>query len=116
MHRKPQKPLLVLFLKSRDSSARLSIVAIQIDPHTSVVRERCDCYHSHSPCRISCVERSTGGLLAQRWEANSGLTSWNVAKLGENQRKEGENLWPNLRRVSLKFEKMEGKALRQFVL
>jgi hypothetical protein len=109
MHHKPQKPLLVMFLKSRDPSAKLSIVAIQIDSHTSVVRERCDCYNSHSTCRISCIERSKGGsLLAQRWEADSGLTSWNIAKLGENQRKERENLWPNLRRVSLRFQKMEG--------
>jgi hypothetical protein len=112
MHQKPQKPLLVMFLKSRDSSAKLSIVAVQIDSHTSVIRERCECYSSHSTCRTSCVERSKGGsLLAQRWEADSGLTSFNAAKLGEHQRKEGENIWPNLRRVSLRFEKMEGTVL-----
>jgi hypothetical protein len=34
-----------------------------------------------------------------------------LAKVGEWQRKEGENLWPNLRRVSIKFDKMEGKSL-----
>jgi hypothetical protein len=110
MHHKPQKPLLVIFLKSRDPSAKLSIVAIQIDSNTSVVRERCDCYNSHSTCRISCVERSSGGgLLAQRWEADAGLTSFNAAKLGEHQRKDSQNGWPNLKRVSLRFEKMEGK-------
>lgn len=109
LHKKPQKPMLVIFLKSKDASARLSIVAIQIDSHTSVKRDRCDCYNSHSGCRISCLEREKGqSLLAQRWDADE-AGNWNLAKLSEWQRKEGENLWPGLRRVSMKFEKMEGE-------
>lgn len=101
--------MLVIFLKSKDASARLSIVAIQIDSHTSVKRDRCDCYNSHSGCRISCLEREKGqSLLAQRWDADE-AGNWNLAKLSEWQRKEGENLWPGLRRVSMKFEKMEGE-------
>jgi hypothetical protein len=75
-----------------------------------VKRERCECYNSHSACRISCVERERGGsLLAQRWDSDAGLHSWNLAALGESQRKESQDLWPNLRRVSMKFEKMDGK-------
>jgi hypothetical protein len=113
LHHKPQKPLLVIFLKSREAPSKLSIVAIQIDNHTSVKRERCECYNSHSSCRISCVERERGGsLLAQRWDSDAGLHSWNLAALGESQRKESQDLWPNLRRVSMKFEKMEGKFKR----
>lgn len=116
LHRKPQKPLLVLFLKGRDAQAKLSIVAVEIDHNTSVKRERCECYNSHSSCRISCVEQERGGSLrAQRWDADS-LTSWDVAKVGEWQRIEGENLWPNLRRVSMKFEKMEGMSYFTHVL
>jgi hypothetical protein len=111
LHHKPQKPMLVIFLKSRDASSKLSVVAIQIDNHTNVKRERCDCYNSHSECRISCLERDMGkSLLAQRWDSDSGTAGWNLANVGEWQRKEGENRWPNLRRVSMKFEKMEGKS------
>ncbi|KAE9994398.1 hypothetical protein EG327_010838 [Venturia inaequalis] len=109
LHRKPQKPLLVMFLKGRDASARLSIVAVEIDHNTAVKRERCECYNSHSSCRVSCVEQERGGILrAQRWDAED-LAAWDVAKVGEWQRKEGEKVWPNLRRVSMKFEKMEDR-------
>lgn len=108
LHCKPQKPLLVMFLKGRDASAKLSIVAVEIDHNTAIKRERCECYNSHSSCRISCVEQERGGnLRAQRWDADN-LSSWNVAKIGQWQRKESEKLWPNLKRVSMKFEKMEG--------
>lgn len=104
LHHKPQKPMLVIFLKSKAPSARLSIVAIQIDADTSIKRDRCLCYNSHSTCRTSCLERDKGGtLLAQRWDG------WDLAKLGEHQRKESENVWSKLIRVSMKFEKMEGK-------
>ncbi|QDS77829.1 hypothetical protein FKW77_006177 [Venturia effusa] len=109
LHRKPPKPLLVMFLKGRDAVAKLSIVAVEIDHNTAVKRERCECYNSHSSCRTSCVEQDRGGILrAQRWDAES-LAAWDVAKVGEWQRKEGEKVWPNLRRVSMKFEKMEDR-------
>jgi hypothetical protein len=107
---KPRKPLLVLFLKSRDTLHKLSIVAIEVDSRTKVVRERCDCSNDHySTCRVSCVERTEGdGLLAQRWESDSGSTGLNAAKLGEYQRNSSEKLWPGLKRIALRFEKMEG--------
>jgi hypothetical protein len=109
LHSKPDKPLLVIFLKSRDSSAKLSLVAIQIDDKTAVERERCTCTSSSSQCRISCVEREGGNLVAQRWDADDGLSSWNLARIGLNQRSERGDKWENVRRVSLKFEKMEGR-------
>lgn len=112
LHEKPSKPLLVILLKSKDASAKLAIVAVQIDDHTKVIRERCECRTSHSQCPISCIERSGGSLLAQRWEADQGLGSWNLAKLGMDQRKDlPEDAWNNVKRVSMKFESMEGEYL-----
>jgi hypothetical protein len=109
LHIKPAKPLLVIFLKSQDASAKLAIAAIQIDDNTEVKRERCQCRTSNSPCRISCIERSDGCLLVQRWDANLGLGSWNLAKLGTEQRKElPENAWNDVKRVSMKFDSLEG--------
>jgi hypothetical protein len=111
LHEKPAKPLLVIFLKSREVSAKLAIAAIQIDEKTLVQRERCGCRTSNSQCRISCIERSDGHLLAQRWDADQGLGSWNLAKLGVEQRKElPEDAWNDVKRVSIKFESMEGRS------
>jgi hypothetical protein len=111
LHTKPSKPMLVIFLKSKDLSAKRSIVAIQIDDATSVERERCDCRSSNSQCRISCLERADGYLLAQRWDALNGLNSWNLAKLGMEQRKESEDRWEKVTRVSLKFGSWQGDLL-----
>jgi hypothetical protein len=113
LHQKPNKPLLVLFLKSRDQSPKLSIVAIQIDDATSVERQRCDCLSSHSKCRRSCIEREGGMLLAQRWTADDSPGSWNLGKLGVGQRSEKENLWHNIKRVTIKFERWEGTLIEK---
>jgi hypothetical protein len=113
LHEKPAKPLLVIFLKSRDASVKLALAAIEIDDNTEVKRERCGCRTSDSQCRVSCIERSDGYLLAQRWDADQGLGSWNLAKLGTEQRKElPEDAWENVKRVSMKFDSMEGKLPR----
>jgi hypothetical protein len=109
LHHKPSKPLLVIFLKSQDASANLAIAAIQVDDKTEVKRERCQCRTSNSKCRISCIERSEGFLLAQRWNANQGLASWNLAQVGTEQRKElPANAWNNVKRVSMSFDCLEG--------
>ena len=109
IHTKPGKPLLVIFLKSKEASGRLAIVAIQIDEKTSVERERCMCRSSESNCVDSCIERSGSNLLAQRWDANDGLGSWNLAKLGVEQRNElPEDAWKDLKRVKMKFDNLEG--------
>lgn len=112
LHVKPMKPMLVIYLKSRDPSAKLSLVAIQIDDATSVKRDRCDCRSSSSHCRISCLERTNEPLLVQRWNADNSLASWNLAKLGLEQRNDFEYGWEKVKRVSFKFEKWEGKKLR----
>jgi hypothetical protein len=109
LHSKPDKPLLVIFLKSRDSSAKLSLVAIQIDDRTAVERERCKCRTSNSQCRTSCVERKRSDLVARRWYADDGLSGWNLARLGLDQRSESGGKFENVQRVSLTFEKMEGE-------
>lgn len=103
--------MLVIFLKSQDQSAKLAMVAIQIDDSTEVKRERCQCRSSSSKCRISCLERSGGDghLLVQRWDASAGMGSWNLAALGMEQRKElPANAWNDVKRVSMKFDKFEG--------
>ncbi|KAH8594198.1 hypothetical protein B0O99DRAFT_742105 [Bisporella sp. PMI_857] len=110
LHGKPAKPLLVIFLKSKDASAKLSIVAIQIDDATEVKRERCDCRTSNSKCRSSCVERADGYLLCQRWDADQGLGSWNLAKLGVEQRKElPADAWHDVKRVTMNFQSLEDR-------
>ncbi|OCK79264.1 hypothetical protein K432DRAFT_455910 [Lepidopterella palustris CBS 459.81] len=109
LHAKPLKPLLVIFLKSKDQSSRLSIVAIEMDGLTNVVRERCECRSSKSRCRVSCVERENGSLLVQRWDAGDNLTSWDIAKLSTAQRRDTDARWEKLKRVSLKFERWEDR-------
>ncbi|KAK0111245.1 hypothetical protein ONS95_001618 [Cadophora gregata] len=110
LHTKPAKPLLVIFLKGKDAAAKLAIVAIQMDDKTEVKRERCGCRSSNSDCRYSCIERSDGPLMIQRWDAEEGLGSWNLAKLGVDQRKElPADAWNNVKRVSLHFNKTEDR-------
>jgi hypothetical protein len=109
IHSKPSKPLLVIFLKSKEASGKLAIVAIQIDDKTQVERERCLCRTSNSKCVDSCIERSGGSLLAQRWDADQGLGSWNLGKLGMEQRKElPADAWNDVKRVTMKFKSLEG--------
>jgi hypothetical protein len=109
LHAKPAKPLFVILLKSRDASAKLAITAIQLDDKTEVKRERCGCRTSNSQCRVSCIERSGGHLLVQRWDADQGLGSWNLARLGVEQRKElPEDEWNDIKRVSISFQSLEG--------
>ncbi|KAL5330933.1 hypothetical protein ACEPPN_000459 [Leptodophora sp. 'Broadleaf-Isolate-01'] len=110
LHTKPAKPLLVIFLKGKDASAKLAIVAIQMDDKTEVKRERCGCRSSNSNCKSSCIERSDGSLLVQRWDADQGLGSWNLAKLGVEQRKElPADSWNDVKRVSLNFDRTEDR-------
>lgn len=117
VHSKPAKPLLVIFLKSKDPTRKLSIVAIQIDEKTSVERERCQCRSSNSSCVVSCVERSGGYLLGQRWDADQGAEGFNLAKLGMEQRKElPAEAYNNVMRVSMKFGCLEGMFVDLFSL
>jgi hypothetical protein len=109
VHSKPAKPLLIIFLKSKEASGKLAIVAIQIDDKTQVERERCKCRTSNSTCVDSCIECSGGYLLAQRWDADQELGGWDLAKLGVEQRKElPADAWNDVKRVTMKFDSLEG--------
>jgi hypothetical protein len=47
--------------------------------------------------------------LVQRWDADQGLGSWNLARLGVEQRKElPEDAWDDIKRVSMSFQSLEG--------
>ena len=112
LHEKPIKPLLVIFLKSMDDRDRRATVAIEIDDTTVVKRERCKCRTANSRCPVSCIERSKGHLIAQRWNADQSERNWNVAALGMEQRKPPpDHSWNNLARISIAFQSMEGKLL-----
>lgn len=108
VHTKPLKPLLVIFLKSKDQPTQHSIAAVEIDGSTSVLRERCQCRSSDTRCRISCIERKGGHLLAHRWDAHDKLTDWDLAKISTIQRGDTKANWGNLKRVSLDFQRWEG--------
>ncbi len=67
------------------------------------------CRTANSKCVVSCIERSGGYLLAQRWDADQGLGSWNLARLGVEQRKElPADAWNDVKRVIMKFDSLEG--------
>jgi hypothetical protein len=112
LHLKPAKPLLVIFLKSRDAPTKFALVAIQIDDNTEVKRERCGCRGKDSQCLDSCIERADGFLRVQRWDATQGLSSWNLASLGVDQRKElPHNVYRDVKRVTIRFESVAGRSL-----
>jgi hypothetical protein len=56
----------------------------------------------------SCIERSGAYLPAQRWDADKGLGSWNLAKLGVEQREElPADVFDDVKRVAMKFDSLE---------
>lgn len=80
------------------------------------MQERCNCRTAKTKCTVSCIERSKGSLLAQRWNADDGLSSWNLAALGMQQRKTPSDAdWNNLTRVSFRFQSMEGLSTRSSI-
>ena len=97
----------------QDEMARLALVAIEVDDHTSVMQERCNCRTAKTKCTVSCIERYKSSLVAQRWNADDGLSSWNLAALGMEQRKTPSDAdWNNLTRVSFRFQSMEGISMQ----
>jgi hypothetical protein len=112
LHLKPAKPLLVIFLKGQDASANLALAAIQIDDDTEVKRERCGCRRKDSQCLDSCIERADGFLRIQRWDATQGLSGWNLASLGVDQKRElPHDVYKDVKRVTIKFESVAGWSL-----
>lgn len=95
--------------------AKLALVAIEVDDLTSVMQERCKCRTAKTKCTVSCIERSKGSLIAQRWNADGGLSSWNLAALGMEQRKTPSDAdWNNLTRVSFIFQSFEGTSIHSW--
>jgi hypothetical protein len=91
-------------------SGKLAIVTIQINDQTRVERERCGYRAPNNTCVYSHIERSGANLLAQRWDADQGLGSWNLSKLGVDQRKELPAAARNdVKRMKLKFDCFEGR-------
>ncbi|KAF2114097.1 hypothetical protein BDV96DRAFT_109269 [Lophiotrema nucula] len=81
--RKPEPPLLVLFLKSTEGG-RLSFLAIELDEETAVNPNSCDCRSTRKSCKVSVLERLRKPLLARRYHAENGLHEWNLAAIGEH--------------------------------
>jgi hypothetical protein len=114
MHRKPLKPMLVLFLKSRDAQSphglRFSFVTIQIDEDTAINPERCDCStRARSKCSVSTIERDKGSkrLIAQRYETGDSA-DWDVTSLGTAKRSEfPASRLKDFRRVTIQFASAE---------
>ncbi|OCL12417.1 hypothetical protein AOQ84DRAFT_386154 [Glonium stellatum] len=110
VHSKPQKPMLVLFLKGKDQKGSLSIVTVQIDDETFVNFESCQCNKKKHSCLISAIERKKGDLLAQRYVADRDLSSWDIAAIGARRRQElPEAAWNKLKRISIKFKQVEDR-------
>ncbi|KAI9781265.1 MAG: hypothetical protein M1839_006057 [Geoglossum umbratile] len=114
MHRKPLKPMLVLFLKDRDAQSphgsRFAFVTIQIDEDTAVNPERCDCgTRARSACSVSAIERDKGSkqLIAHRYETGDSA-DWDITALGTAIRSElPASRFENLRRVTIQFVSAE---------
>ena len=81
--RQPTPPLLVLFLKQRDSDL-LSFLVIELDERTKVNPKSCDRRSPKKTCAVSVLERSGEPLLARRFYSTGGLNGWNLAAVGQN--------------------------------
>ncbi|KAI9767775.1 MAG: hypothetical protein M1840_005456 [Geoglossum simile] len=114
MHRKPLKPMLVLFLKGRGAQSphgsRFAFVTIQIDEDTAINPERCDCgTRARTACNISAVERNKGSkqLIAHRYETGDSA-DWDITALGTAKRSElPASRFENLMRVTIQFASAE---------
>ncbi|KAF2457314.1 hypothetical protein BDY21DRAFT_286239 [Lineolata rhizophorae] len=106
LHRKPLRPMVVIFSKAKDAAGTLSITTIQLDDGTAVNPERCNCRKASSSCNITAIEQAKGekSLMAQRYEAQQGYFDWDIARLGVTRRKElPDAAWSKLKRVSITF-------------
>jgi hypothetical protein len=116
LHSKPRKPMLVLYLKSKDQKGTLSIVTVQIDDQTFINSESCHCNRKKSTCLISAIERRKNNLLAQRYVADQGLNSWDIAAIGTRRRQElPVAAWAKLKRISIKFKQVAGESTATLV-
>ncbi|KAI5458245.1 hypothetical protein BGZ63DRAFT_60696 [Mariannaea sp. PMI_226] len=111
LHRRPPKPLLVLF--TQNSEGKTSFVTIQIDEETSINPDRCDCRRSGRDgmsCKIAAIEKRKGSshLEARRFESTGRPDQgfdWNVARLALNNPQSTSDAFivKKLNRVSIMF-------------
>lgn len=102
-HRPPEKPMLVVVLRS--GAEILSLVAVEIDYETDMKRTWWD---SDPQQRLKAhIGRGGTDLQLRRW-----TDEFNVAKLGIDQKYQAQNVanWAGVKRLSLKFNSVEGKG------
>ena len=111
LHRKPPKPMLVLFTRNA-KDGQLSFVTVQIDEETNVNPDVCNCRHSGregAACPVASIEKRKGdaNLDARRYvsSSNSGGLDWNLARLALNNPVSTSDayIWTKLQRVSIMF-------------
>jgi hypothetical protein len=102
-HRPPEKPMLVVALRSR--AEILSLVAVEIDFETDMKRTWWD---SDPQQQLKAhIVRGGTDLQVRRW-----TDEFNMAKLGIDQKYQAQNVanWAGVKRLSLKFNREEGKG------
>ncbi|KFA65852.1 hypothetical protein S40285_04672 [Stachybotrys chlorohalonatus IBT 40285] len=111
LHRRPPKPMLVLFTQNPKTQA-LSIVTINIDQEVAANPERCNCRRSGrdgSSCPIAAIECRKGNtnLEARRYEGE-----WTVSRLAANNpaSSDAKSTWAGLKRISIKFPTSQQRA------
>ncbi|TIC91276.1 hypothetical protein CH35J_011194 [Colletotrichum higginsianum] len=117
VHRRPPKPMLVLFTRNPQTGA-LTMVTVDIDEDTEVNPDRCNCRRSGrdgSSCQIAAIEQSRGKveMSVRRFESHDGDVDWNLAKLALGRRGEREHAaaaWKDVRRISIMFPTAEDRA------
>ncbi|KAL0768621.1 hypothetical protein CaCOL14_009596 [Colletotrichum acutatum] len=117
VHRRPPKPMLVLFTQNTQTGKR-ALVTIDIDEDTDVNPDRCNCRRSGrdgSSCQIAAIEQNRGNaeLSARRYESRDDDMDWNLAKLALGRRGEKEYaaaVWRDVRRISIMFPTSQDRA------
>lgn len=117
VHRRPPKPMLVLFTQNLQTGKR-ALVTIDIDEDTDVNPDRCNCRRSGrdgSSCQIAAIEQNRGNteLSVRRYESRDDDMDWNLAKLALGRRGEKEYaaaVWKDVRRISIMFPTSQDRA------
>ncbi|KAK1623925.1 hypothetical protein BDP81DRAFT_438373 [Colletotrichum phormii] len=117
VHRRPPKPMLVLFTQNMQTGKR-ALVTIDIDEDTDVNPDRCNCRRSGrdgSSCQIAAIEQDRGNaeLSVRRYESRDDDMDWNLAKLALGRRGEKEYaaaVWKDVRRISIMFPSSQDRA------
>ncbi|OHF04642.1 hypothetical protein CORC01_00113 [Colletotrichum orchidophilum] len=117
VHRRPPKPMLVLFTQNMQTGKR-ALVTIDIDEDTEVNPDRCNCRRAGrdgSSCQIAAIEQGRGNaeLSVRRYESRDDDMDWNLAKLALGRRGEKEYaaaVWKDVRRISIMFPTSEARS------